>query len=149
MPTFSGRIDKQKSQFRITDRSIFDEWVRTEAGKEKDYIYTLKIEKQSKAHSREQENFRWGVLYPEILFTMRDAGWDNVRNKEDVHHIVCELFLKEDIVNEKTGETLPITRRSSGLTKEEEQVFQDNIRWWASEYFNTILSQPNEQKELL
>jgi hypothetical protein len=149
MNKFSARIDKKAKVLRITDRSVFDEWVRTESEKETDYLYEIKISKVSKAHSREQENFRWGVMYPEILFMMRDAGWENVRNKEDVHEIVCSLFLKEDIYNEKTGEVMQKPLRSSGLNKEDENEFQESIRYWAREYFNTELSLPNEQKSIL
>lgn len=149
MPKFSGRIDKAKKQFRITDRSIFEQWVSEESEKENDYLYTIRIEKESKAHSRDQENFRWGVMYPEVKFMLNDAGWDGVKSKEDVHEIVCGLFLKRNYVNEGTGEVIEVPARSSDLTKEEEAEFQENIRMWAMEFFNTQLSLPNEQKTIL
>lgn len=149
MNKFNGRIDKKQRQFRITDGKLFDEWVRTESEQDKDFLYELKISRVSKAHSREQENFRWGVMYPEIIFMLREAGWSIVRNKDDAHDIVCSLFLKEDIYNEKTGEVMQKPLRSSSLTQEQEKEFQDAIREWAREFFNTELSLPNEQKEIL
>ena len=43
MNKFNGRIDKKQRQFRITDRKLFDEWVRTESEQDKDFLYELKI----------------------------------------------------------------------------------------------------------
>jgi hypothetical protein len=149
MPKFNGKIDKKLSQFRITDRKVFEEWVRQECDKKAEYLYEIKIDRISKAHSREQENFRWGVLYPEILQGLREMGWSEVRNKDDVHDIIKALFLKKDIVNEGTGEVITIPDTSRNLSVEQEQQLQEDIRLWAAEFLSIQLSEPNEQKTIL
>lgn len=149
MQKFSARIDKKLSQLRITDRKLFDQWVMEESAKEGEYLYEIKISKMSKAHSREQENFRWGVMYSEILYLLHESGWDMVKSKDDVHEIVSALFLKQRLINESTGEVIEKPIRSSSLNKEEENEFQEEIRQWAREYFNAELSLPNEQKTIL
>jgi len=148
MPKFNARINKEKSQLRITDRSIFDEYVRTESQKKHDYIYEIEITRLSKAKSREQENFRWGVLYPEILSGLRDQGYKEVKTKDDVHDIVKSLFLKKEIVNEETGEVITIPDTTKNLSVEREQEFQEDIRIWAAEFLRISLSEPNEQKSI-
>jgi hypothetical protein len=145
---FNARIDKASGKLRITDRTIFDEYIKDEASKPNDYLYKIEITRLSKAKSREQENFRWGVMYPEVLKGLRDVGYHEVRNKDDVHEIMKNLFLKKDIVNESTGEVMTIPDTTKNLSVEREQKFQDDIRSWASEFLNLSLSEPNEQKSI-
>jgi hypothetical protein len=148
MPKFNARINKDKKQLRITDRSLFDQYIADEAEKKVDYLYEIEITRLSKAKSREQENFRWGVLYPEILHGLKNLGWNEVRNKDDVHDIVKALFLKKEIVNEGTGEVFTIPDTTKNLSVEQEQQLQEDMRLWAAEFLGISLSEPNEQKSI-
>lgn len=145
---FNARIDKKSGKLRITDRSIFDQYIAEEAAKNHDYLYKVEITRLSKAKSREQENFRWGVMYPEVLKGLKDVGYKEVKTKDDVHEIVKNLFLKKDIVNETTGEVMTIPDTTKNLSVDREQEFQEDIRLWASEFLGISLSEPNEQKNI-
>lgn len=128
----------------VVNRLLLDQYIAEEAAKGKDYLYKIQITRVSPAKSRDQENFRWGVIYPEVLKGLRDAGYWEVKTKEDVHEIVKGLFLKKEILSDKTGETLTLAT-SKDLSVEDEQELQENIRLWASEYLGISLSEPERK----
>ncbi len=107
-----------------------------------DYLLTVK---KAGKHSREQENFRWGVLYPEILAGLVEMGWE-VKNRDQVHEIVRELFLKTHLEHE--GKTIEFSESTSNLTASEESELQDNMRAWAKDFLGITLSYPNESESI-
>ncbi len=58
--------------------------------------------------------------------------------------IVKDLFLRRDIINEKTKTKISIIRKTSELTTSEMMDFIAEVQKWSSEYLNTYIPDPNQ-----
>ncbi len=90
-----------------------------------------------------------GPLLDGVFHGLRDAGFREVKTKEDAKVIVKGLFCKQvrEIVNEETGEILFIEyiQDTHTMSKPEMSELFDRIIPWASEYLGVQIAYPNEQ----
>jgi len=139
-PTFPAY--KKDGRLIIQNRTAFD--VHVETLPDSNLIVT--VGKRNSRHSRPQENYRWGVVYPCILQGLIDTGWGKW-TKNELHAFLAEKFIKGMKNNLTTGEYIDYTRSSTTLSKEEEMVFLDRITLWASEFLGLTIPQPGQQTE--
>ena len=72
-------------------------------------------------------------------------GWREIKTKEDAHQFVADMFLKVKLINEETGEMRERIKSTTELTKEQFNVYLEEIWQWAAEYLSITIPAPNEQ----
>lgn len=85
------------------------------------------------------------LIFSMLVEPLREAGWNNIRGMEDAKEFVKALFLTVTEKNEKTGEEIKRVKHTSELTKEEVQIFIDDLKQWSSEYLGFYIPDSNEQ----
>ncbi len=150
MQTFDWYIPKGTSKLQYRQGADIDSFIKSVARPDRDVVGTVTFKVAVRRHSRPQENFRWGRIYPIVLQGFREAGWSHIRTKEDVHREVSRLFLVVDAVNEKTGECTTKIRSTADLdfTTIDEDNFQEDIRRWGAEFLNIQIPFPGEQLKI-
>jgi hypothetical protein len=113
----------------------------------KDGRYQVTIESKNN-RSNDQNAYLHGVVIPLVFEGLRDAGFDDVRDKEDAKLVIKTIFLTRKIHSPENGDTIPIIRKTSELTTIEMMQFIDDVIKWAAEYLNVQIPLPNEQIEI-
>lgn len=111
-----------------------------------DGIYNLELKSRNR-RSLNQNAYFHGPVLELVLQGLRDAGYDEVKTKQDAKLVLKTLFLKKSITN--GIEEINIIRETSSLTKEEFGEFIQQIQKWASEYLNVIIEDPYTQMKLI
>ena len=88
-------------------------------------------------------------LFPQIREGLIAKGW----NPEEVtvgivKEFMKSMFLKQEIVNEETGESMTMIRGTHELNKPESWEFSERCVRWASENLGVALLMPGEQSML-
>jgi hypothetical protein len=109
------------------------------------YLLTVKSAKQ---RSLPQNSYFHGPMLDLVLMGLRDAGFDEVKTKEDAKRVVKGLFLKRQIGSIETGEVIEIIRDTSELTTTEFCEFIADIQKWASEFLSVVIPDPGEKLEI-
>lgn len=90
------------------------------------------------------------MVLPLIKDALHDIGYNDIRDKDDVHILLRQMFLKRRIVNENTGEIIgELSRSTTDLTVKEFGEYLDRITQWCAEYLSIDLPQPNSQLKAL
>lgn len=108
---------------------------------------TITIAKKSKRRSNEQNAYLWGVVYPIVKNGLKEIGYNQI-TIEQVHELLKGTFIKEDIVNELSGEVKTITGHTSDLTTSQFMDYLAQIKQFASEQLGCYIPDPNEQSEI-
>ena len=88
----------------------YDLFLRVDGGKIQrklnipDGAYSVKFYSR-KRRSHNQNSYYWMCLEL-ILDGLHEIGYREVRDKNDVHELLKQMFLKRRIVNEQTGEVI-------------------------------------------
>lgn len=109
--------------------------------------YLIEAAKFNK-RSNPQNSYYWLMLTMYVQPALYEAGWDNIKTKDDAHEFVAEMFLTVKMTNEKTGESKPRVRSTTELTKEEFNIYLEEIWRWAAEYLGITIPSPNEQLDM-
>lgn len=104
--------------------------------------YMVRITSASK-RSDPQNRYLHGVLFPEFKNALIDAGY-NIQTNEQAKSVIKQMFLQDNIVNEETGEMIPITKDTSELSKLETNLLIEQVIRFAAENMNYIIPYPNE-----
>lgn len=102
----------------------------------------------AKKRSLSQNNFYWGVVCELVKDALRDAGYREVKTKDDAHEIMKTLFLKKRIVNEVTDEVIEVPGSTAGLTTVQFMEYIDEITKWAGEYLGLHIPEPASQSTM-
>ena len=116
--------DEVKSLFKVGTRCI------------------VTVEKVSKKRSNQQNKYYWLVI--NIIKTELNKNDWRLTDK-NVHEIMKLRFLKTDIVNESTGEVLPLLKSTSDLTTTEEMEYISDVCAYGRENLGCKIPEPNEQ----
>lgn len=104
--------------------------------------YLVRIEKANK-RSHNQNAYYWGVVCQLVYEGLKDLGFDNIRNKDDAHEVMKNLFLK---TKEQIGEvTIETVRSTKDLTRTEFMDYLQHIEMWASDYLSISIPPPSTQ----
>jgi len=105
--------------------------------------YKVTVESINK-RSNLQNAYVHAVLIPEFKKALNEKGYA-IRTDEQSKEILKAMFLKENIVNEKTGEVIESTRPTSSLSKAEMNVFIEDVIRFCAENMDYQIPYPNEQ----
>lgn len=120
------------------------QWVKERIKLLQDGEYTVEIKKYKKQRSIDQNRYYWGCIVQLVYDGLRDAGYDEIRNPEDAHDMIKEMFFKKIIFSEQKGELAMVQSSTNFSTAEFEEKMQ-SIRQWAQEFLNINIPLPNEQ----
>lgn len=103
------------------------------------------IFKRVNKRSNQANRYYWFMLTHYVQPGLYDAGWSDIKTKDDAHIFVANMFLKVKMVNENTGEIMERVRSTTELSKEETSVYWEEIWRWSAEYLGVVIPAPNEQ----
>lgn len=109
-----------------------------------DGYYVERIEARNKRSGR-QNSYYWSVVVPMVYQGLREAGFDAVRNLEDAHEVMKNLFLK--IREERNGVVIERVKSTTELNKEQFSEYLEHITIWAWDYLTITIPAPNTQLE--
>lgn len=112
-----------------------------------DGLWLLKSE-HADSRSSNQNRYLHGVVIPLVFQGLRDAGFDDVRDKEDAKTVIKTLFLKRKIRNKETEDVIEVVRRTRDLTTFEMMEFLEEVCKWSQEYLSVYIPPPGEQAKL-
>jgi len=102
------------------------------------------ITKAKKKRSNPQNAFYWGVIVPIVKNGLLEIGYK--LTNERTHDFLKERFLKEDLVNETTGEIMgTVSKSTSSLTTSQFMDYMAEIQQFSAEYLGVQIPEPNEQ----
>ena len=96
----------------------------------KNGTYRVSI-KRINTRSIAQNSYLHGVLFPIVLQELRNLGYDEIKDNEDVKQFLKKQFLK----NKKTRD----------LSKSEMKDFIEQVIKWGAEYLSVQIPYPNEK----
>jgi hypothetical protein len=109
--------------------------------------FVFKIEDKRK-RSLPQNAYYWACVVPMVKDALYDAGWEKITSDLKAHNFMKELFLKEEVINVKTGEVIPIEGSTADQTKETFSIYLEKIYQWAAEYLGLVIPNPGEPIEI-
>lgn len=95
--------------------------------------------------SNQQNAYYWMILTDYIQPALYNEGWREIKDKEDAHAFVSNLFLKVKIVNEISGDTTERVKSTTELNKAQFNEYLEEIWQWAAEYLQITIPEPNQQ----
>jgi hypothetical protein len=102
-----------------------------------------------KVRTNNQNAYYFAIL-PLILEGLKEAGFDDIRDKDDVHYLLKVMFLKRKVWNHQTGEVIgEISRSTTELSTTEFSEYLDRIGQWCAEYLGFELPAPNTQLKIV
>ncbi len=107
--------------------------------------YLLHLEKIYRKRSLNQNAYYWAVVVPIVRDGLFDVGYK--LSLEQSHEYLKEEFLKQEIINNNTGEIKTINRSTTELKTVEFMEFIDSVIQWAVEYLSVKIPLPNEFDE--
>ena len=135
---------KKDGRLHIRNKALFDAEVQNlSEGKE----YTLILKSKKKQRSIPQNRYYFGVVVPIVFHALRDAGFNEIKTKEDAHDILKLKFLKTTI-NSESGEFIERIKSTTELSTSEFMDFIAELQIWASEFLGVNIPSPNEQVEI-
>ena len=94
----------------------------------------ITIEKFKTTRTIQQNRY----LHLIIGMMAKELGYD----AEELKEIIKFKFLKEEVVDENSGEVYPYIKSTAKLTKDEFSDLVDSIKHWSSDEFGIILPDP-------
>jgi hypothetical protein len=116
------------------------------SGLQSDKEYTMVIRVKRKPRSNGQNRFYWGIVVPQVLRGLKEAGF-NVFSKDDAHDIIKFKFLKVNLEND-SGEFVESFKSTKEMSTSEFKEFIEHLQIWASEYLNQYIPSPNEKLDI-
>jgi hypothetical protein len=138
--TYFGSVDSGK--LKIRNRKEFDLNLLAFEGKEIEGTLRRKRNKRSLL----QNSYYHGCVVPAVRFALNEAGFK--MSVLQVHELLKFKFLKDEVINETTGEIITTIGSTTGLTKSAFMDYIAEIQQWAAEYLNCVIPDPNEQTDL-
>jgi RNA-binding protein YhbY len=122
-------------------------WVKNYIARLQDGDYEIEIKKYYKQRSLNQNAYYWSVVVQIVYEGLRDAGFDEIRNPEDAHNVLKEMFFKK-IIHSDQKDNLAMVMSTTQFSTSEFEEKMDSIRQWAFEYLGIKIPLPNEQLNL-
>lgn len=102
------------------------------------------FKKRSNKRSNQQNKYYFSCIVPIFQNAIKEE-WAELWSIERVHEFLLTNCNYEELVNEKTGEVLRRTKRSTENTTTEAETFYERCRTLAKDFFNTEIPLPNEE----
>lgn len=127
---FSAKIKGDSIDIKETD--AFEAYVRSLDGRHVNIII-----KEAEVSRSAQQNRLWWVY-------MTMIGEELGYTKNEMHQICKLRFLKETIVDDRTGAEIDVIGSTSKLSKKQFNKLIEELQRWAIEEFNIMLPDANE-----
>lgn len=111
----------------------------------KDVLIT--IEKKRKVRSTMQNSYYWGVIVSLIQLAIKEE-WQDKKSKDQVHELLKRELNFVERVNHQTGEIIKDAKSTTENSTTEQEVYHEDCRRWAKEWFNIEVPLPSEQIEI-
>ena len=105
--------------------------------------YTVEFKKGYK-RSSSQNSYYWAVIVTMVYEALRDTGFDEIRNEDDAHSVLKEMFFKK-VIHSDEKDNLIMQVSTTQYTTFEFEEKMDMIRRWALHYLGITIPLPNEQ----
>lgn len=106
--------------------------------------YKVVIENEDK---RTGPQNRWiHSVLPEILFALRNQGFDEIKTTEDAKDLIKTIFFKKQVTN--GTETIEVIQGTSKTSKLDFTSRAEDIIKWASEYLGIDIAPPEKQLQI-
>lgn len=106
----------------------------------------IKVSKYHKDKSQNQRGYYFGVVVPEILQGLVDAGYKRFQLSNDiVHRMLSDKFLTREIANEDTGEYLTVKPSTEDLNMPEYADYITECIDYAAEWLGILITAPKKQ----
>ena len=105
--------------------------------------YDLSLEKHYKKASTLQFGYLYGVVYPNSIIALIDAGYEDCKTIEEVDMFWKIQFANKEIVNRETGEVQKIPITKANFKTIDEMAYCDLIRNYCSEYLGYFIPDPD------
>lgn len=135
----------EEGQLKIVGRKGFDEDMKGFAGGR----IIIRIKKYRKSRSNKQNAYYHGCVIAYVQQGLIDQGVDKrLTGADNVHHMLREMFLKEDVPVGDAGEFVSMVKSTTDLSTTEFMDYIADIQKWASEFLNIYIPDPGEQTDL-
>ena len=109
--------------------------------------YRLTIERWRKHKSNPQLGYLYACVYPFVLKSLNDAGWE-FTSLDEVDEYCKSMFASREVLNKHTGEILDVPGLKRDMTTTEMMTYINAIRDWASEYLSVYIPEPETQIQM-
>lgn len=106
----------------------------------------ITIKRKYKQRSHQQNRFYWGVIIP-MFQQIFYEHWGEIKTSEETHTILKSQCNYTEKVNTNTGEIAKIPQSTTELSITAWLEYEQKIRQFAMDFFNTNIPEPNEQLE--
>lgn len=110
-----------------------------------DGVYILDTKRVRKSRTIDQNAWLWGCVYPILLDSLIDAGWDDFTNTEQVHEFCKSRFTRESAVNKQTGEIVEFPHSTANMDTVTFSAYVEKIRDFAREFLDTEIPDPDPE----
>ena len=107
----------------------------------------LIIQQKRTQRTNNQNSYYWGCIIPLMKKGLEETTGEVFSNTE-VHEWLKSQFNFKELINEDTGEIIKLPKSTSDNSTTEQEVFHEEIRRFALEWFNIIIPLPNEDLKL-
>lgn len=135
---------KEKGKLIVKNRDLLNAEIDT---LQEGIDYVLCIKKKKRMRSNGQNRYYWAIVVPNVLLGLRDAGFNEIRTKDDAHDIIKVKFLRYDIQN-IMGEHIESFKSTSELSTQEFADFIAEVQIWGAEFLNISIPSPNDDLEI-
>jgi hypothetical protein len=108
--------------------------------------YLVKFEDKTK-HSSNQRAYYWACIIPEILYALREAGYNEFKTKDDVHTFLKYHFAPVEILDITTGEMVKIPGSTKKMTKARYREFIDDVMMFSSQKLSHFIPEPKNPED--
>lgn len=108
----------------------------------KDGNYMVEIKLVRNPRSLDQNGWLFGCIYPMLLESLGDAGWD-FTDTDQVHEFFKAQMVHDKVVNKHTGEIIEFPGSTAMMDTVTFSTYCDKLREYAKEYLNTEIPDPD------
>lgn len=108
----------------------------------KDGKYMVEIKLVRNPRSLDQNGWLFGCIYPMLLESLGDAGWD-FTDTDQVHEFFKAQMVHDKVINKHTGEIIEFPGSTAMMDTVTFSTYCDKLREYAKEYLNTEIPDPD------
>ena|ERR1035437_2299831 len=104
--------------------------------------YKLTVQKYYKKASPPQFGWLYGLIYPQALIALNDAGYE-FTNVDQVDMFFKGLYANKEVLVRETGQIMIIPKSKSEFLTIDHMAYSESIRQHCSEYLSCNIKDPD------
>ena len=104
--------------------------------------YKLTVQKYYKKASPPQFGWLYGLIYPQALIALNDAGYE-FTNVDQVDMFFKVLYANKEVLVRETGQIMTIPKSKSEFLTIDHMAYSESIRQHCSEYLSCNIQDPD------